>query len=137
MTYARHECSGVLTWYCYNNSRRTEVGENGIRLKPEEKVYLCFYCKARYRTAWGTLVEIFRDGVACYCLAGLPSPHMKDLKGLLVEQSFKHVKSAEGLYDSIPSIEPLAMDAFEPIPGRPGMWKLKAMQELEARPRFE
>ena len=85
----------------------------------------------------GTLVEIFRDGVACYCLAGLPSPHMKDLKGLLVEQSFKHVKSAEGLYDSIPSIEPLAMDAFEPIPGRPGMWKLKAMQELEARPRFE
>ena len=95
------------------------------------------HCKARYKTAWGTLVEIFRDGVACYCLAGLPSPHMKDLKGLLVEQSFKHVKSAPELYDSIPSIEPLAMDAFEPIPGRPGMWKLKAMQELEARPRFE
>ena len=62
---------------------------------------------------------------------------MKDLKGLLVEQSFKHVKTAAELYQAIPSIEPLAMDAFEPIDRRPGMWKLKAMQELEARPRFE
>ena len=95
------------------------------------------HCKARYKTAWGTLVEIFRDGVACYCLANLPSPHMQDVKGLLIEQRFKHVKNAADLYEAIPRIEPLAADAFKPIDGRPGMWKLLAMKELEDRPRFD
>ena len=70
------------------------------------------HCKARYRVAWGTLVEIFRDGAACYCLANLPSPHMQDVKGLSIEQRFKHVKNAAELYEAIPRIEPLAADAF-------------------------
>ena len=95
------------------------------------------HCKARYRVAWGTLVEIFRDGVACYCLASLPSPNMQDIKGMMIEQRFKDVKTAKELYEAIPSIEPLAANAFTPIVGRPGMWRLEAMEEMDKRPRFE
>ena len=95
------------------------------------------HCQAKYKTSWGALVEIFKDDVACYCLANLPPENMFDVKGMLIEQRFKHVKNATELYEAIPRVTPLARDAFVPIPGRQGMWKLLAMKELEERPKFD
>ena len=85
----------------------------------------------------GVLIEIFKDGVVHYSLAKLPPAHKFDVKGSLVEERFKHVKDAAELYKAIPRITPLAMDAFSPVPGRHGMWKLNAMKELEERPKFD
>ena len=95
------------------------------------------HCHAKYKTSWGVLIEIFRDDVACYCLANLPPESMFDVKGMLIQEKFKHVKNARELYDAIPRISPLAKNAFDPIPGRPGMWKLLAMKDLDERPKFD
>ena len=95
------------------------------------------HCHAKYRTSWGVLMEIFKNGVACYCLADLPPENTFDVKGMLIQERYKHVKDAAELYKAIPRIVPLARDAFVPIPGRHGMWKLLAMKELEERPRFD
>ena len=95
------------------------------------------HCHAKYKTAWGVLIEIYRDGVACYCLANLPPANMFDVKGMLIEQRFKHVKNATELYEAIPRVTPLSSDAFVPIPGREGMWRLLAMNDLEERPKFD
>ena len=62
---------------------------------------------------------------------------MWDVQGMLIQEKFKHVKNATELYEAIPHISPLARDAFVPIPGRHGMWKLLAMKELEERPKFD
>ena len=95
------------------------------------------HCNAKYKTSWGVLIEIFKGDVACYCLASLPPESMWDVKGMLIQEKFKHVKNATELYEAIPRISPLARDAFVPIPGRHGMWKLLAMKELEERPKFD
>ena len=90
------------------------------------------HCKARYNTKFGMLCELYKNGVAYYCLADIPPETLYDARGMLIAQKYAKAATPEQLYAALPAISPLSKDLFQPVPGRPGSWKVLDWAMLEA-----
>ena len=78
-------------------------------------------------------------------LAELPSEHVWDIKGQIIEKNYtSRVSSARELYDLIPEMKPASEQFFRPCEGRgwktnetlEGHFKILNMDQLEALPKF-
>ena len=75
-------------------------------LDPGQKRH-CLYCGAGYKTKFGMVVEIRRvGGGASLSLAPCTDDDDKDLHAMILQEQYPGVKSAEELYELIPTVIP-------------------------------
>ena len=89
------------------------------------------------------LIEIAVAGVAHYCLTAIPSPHMYDAKGMIIERRIKGHDSPEALLRALPRCVPLSQTHFRPRThswtGKPlpaGFREILSMGLLQKLPKF-
>ena len=95
------------------------------------------HCGAKYMTRYGMLCELYKNGVAYYCLAELPPQTLYDARALGLAQKYAKATSPQELYDRLPAISPLSSSLFDPVIGHPGSWKVRDWPLLEATGRLD
>ena len=77
--------------------------------------WYCNVCGARYKTAYGVLVELIVKGntkEALYCKADLPPEDMKDLKAMCVQSKLRHANTPQELLAALPTLSPQDRGTF-------------------------
>jgi len=76
----------------------------------------CGSCGARYKTAFGLLIEVKKGGIGCYILAEFPPNHMGDFKAAIIQQRYGSGCESPGeLFARLPDLRPASTTFFEPL----------------------
>ncbi len=92
-----------------------------------------WYCKcgARFKTAWGQVVELQLRGETIYFRAAVPDHIFQDIRALSYESKYKPLTPLE-LYHMVPEVKPITGAIIEPLEGTPGHFQLLIKpQELQ------
>jgi hypothetical protein len=87
----------------------------------------CVVCGARYRVAFGTLIEVSRKGITYFMRASIPDNDVQDVRALFHEKRF-NPKAAEELFNILPVLHPSTGFALQPIVGHADSFNLSAAQ---------
>ena len=90
----------------------------------------CTICSGNYSTNWGCLVEVVEvlpDGsrVLSYMVADIPDPTFLDIKAKEIEETVaKRARTADEVFDSIPTFAPTASSLVGVVDEETGQYKI-------------
>ena len=139
-------CNQGAGWGCCNTLIESKEWDrfHADPLATGQRWY-CGNCAGKCRLKYGLLLEVKMAGVLHYLLADSPSNHVKDIKGMMLEDQLgKTCQTAEELYERIPGIRPASTVFFEPIEQGwathkklVGHYRITNMDHLESLPKWD
>ena len=88
--------------------------------------WYCPICETKYKTKYGMLVELkLRTGEIGLLKAPITNDLSKDIKFMSVQQQHSAAESAQDLFDSIPSVEPIMRDTVFTPTTKKGVFRFR------------
>ena len=89
--------------------------------------FKCSVCTAKYKRAWGVLIEYCIDGKIYYFRSSVPDEDTLDIKAADIDRKMSKNSSAIDIYNSLPMIAPTTTTLVQPINVELGQYKLPPM----------
>ena len=122
--------SAVRSWYiCLSNDCRTLIcSKDWDRFNKNDPMatgqrWYCTCCGARYKTAWGQVVEVMHDGDSLFFRAEIPEHQFEDIRAMSYESTLNPATPMD-LFTQVPTAKPSCFDEIMRKMDKEGHFKM-------------